>query len=162
MAKRLVNPNGGNRGMSKISTRFRTQGPYQSDFDPNMADIQEFINNQVYVRGGSMQTPAGTDQSFPITLDGTARFLWGVTFYSDDFLDLVTLVLNRENIIQETPVVFFTPDINVKFGVFYPLPRPLNGADTMAIEITSQTSHNFAYALYLSDSRPAASGLKTK
>lgn len=152
----------GQIGMSKVSNRFKTQGPYQSDFDPNMADIQEFINNQTYMRGDNLTTPNGTSQDFPVQVDGTARFFWGIVFYSDDYLDLVTLTINREKVINAVPVVFLTPDLNIKFGLFYAVPRPLNGNDTVTLTVKSDSSHTLSYCIWLSDTRPAASGLPTK
>jgi hypothetical protein len=128
----------------------------------NQSKGQEFTNKQLYTRGFTYNVVSGPGNNFAPNLGGKARFLHGITIYSEsnnagDF-DLFSLTINSEVIVDKVLWLNYNgqgPSGNIfKTDQFYALPRMLSGSDSVQLNYDSVNVHKIHIVFYLSDVRP--------
>ena len=94
-------------------------------------EVQAFIRDQVR-RKGFVFSGGTTPQDFKLTLSGSARFFYGLTF--ENKIGTVTLTINNEVVFENVSARF------LQFGQtnqdYYAVNRPLSGQDSITITIT--------------------------
>lgn len=119
----------------------------------NQAQIQQFINKQLWMAGGQIQTAVGTTTTTTVKWGGQSRFLAGFNFYSNNpNLHSVSVILNQETIIDNVPLPFLSPNGafgNMKFQQYFEFIRPLSGSDVMIFSINSQIAEQVSYGIYM-------------
>ena len=128
------------------------------------SESQNFTNKQLYSKGFTFNVVSGPGNNFAPNLGGKARFLYGITIYSEannfnDF-DLFSLTINSEVVIDKVLWNNYNgqgPSGNIfKTDQFYSLPRILSGADSVQLNYDSVNTHKIHIVFYLSDVRPNA------
>lgn len=125
----------------------------------NTKAIQDFINSQIYAMGFQFGVSVGVNTNIPIKLSGSSRRLFGLCLFvqsdkvNDD--DTFSLTINQENIITTSLWRAWYPSVtlgNYKPQMFFPIPRPLSGSDSVNISWTAVTAKQVYPIFYLSDS----------
>lgn len=137
--------------MDKKRTPLNKPG-FQIDYNDfsNAGKIQNFINKQLWVAGGSVNTNAGNTVQTRVQWGGQSRFLVGFNFYANNPLShTISIILNQETIIDALPLVFLQPLANIRFIQYFEYIRPLSGSDTLIYNITSTVSEAVNYGVYM-------------
>lgn len=126
MAKRVIIKTPGERIPSMQTNNY-------SDFK----SVQEYNKSQIYFKGFQKNVAVGSNV-LDLQLGGSARRMFGLIFIvsgagTDD--DLVSLTINNEQIIIDTHWRAFSPNQtgNPKDLMYFPIPRPLSGSDSVAL-----------------------------
>lgn len=125
---------------------------FQIDYNNfgNMDDIQAFINKQLWVTGSNFNTNAGQPVNEQVKWGGQSRFLLGFNFYCNNpNAHSLTVNLNQELMIENTPLIFLQPLGNLRFIQYFEFIRPLSGSDTLTFTLTSTVSENVGYGVYM-------------
>lgn len=119
----------------------------------NMADINKFINKQLWVTGSSFQTNNGNQVNETVKWGGQSRFLIGFNFLTNDpSQHTISINLNQELVIENTNLAFLTPMFNIRFIQYYEFIRPLSGSDTLTFHVNSLVSDRIYYSVYMTRS----------
>lgn len=121
--------------------------------------LQDFNNRQIYTKGFSFNSQAGTTNTESINLGGKARMLHGICFYGDfNFAgdrDKLSLVINSEQLIDKVIWWNYNPQGQAgnifKTNQFFALPRPLSGADSCQVILETINAHPYDVVFFLSD-----------
>lgn len=125
----------------------------------NPTELQNFNNRQIYTKGFSFTSQAGTENQESPILGGKARFLHGITVFNNSANitdeDVLSLTLNEELIISKVIWWAYNPQGAVgnifKREQYFPLPRPLSGSDSLTTLYKTANAHNYYIVFYLSD-----------
>lgn len=123
----------------------------------NSRALQSYIKSQVYTKGFSQAVNAGANTSLAnvTSLGGSARRLYGLAIWvsqaniADD--DTFSLTINNEQIIIKNYWRSFCPQFNYKMDMYFPIPRPLSGSDTIEMSWQSVGAKTVYPIFYLSD-----------
>lgn len=123
----------------------------------NQKAVQLYNNSQVYFKGFTLGASAGQNSFTGIQLGGSARRLFGINMFvaqaaiADD--DTFSLLINNELIIDKCLWRAFFPQQtgNIKQDMFFSIPRPLSGSDSVEMSYTSVTAKNIFPIFYLSN-----------
>lgn len=119
----------------------------------NTAQIQEFINKQLWTMGSEFNSVANGSADESVKWGGQSRFLCGFNFYAaTPSAHRVSITLNNEKMIENVPLVFLQPNLNLRFIQYYEFIRPLSGSDTMVINLKSTVAEAVSYTLYMTRS----------
>lgn len=132
------------------------QNVNQNNFD-NQAQIQAYNKSQIYFKGFTQGVLAGMNVISNLQLGGSAKRLFGLNLWvaqaniADD--DVFSLSINNELIIDKCLWRAFFPQQtgNIKQQMYYEIPRPLSGADTLEISYTAVNAKNIYFIFYLSN-----------
>lgn len=133
--------------------RFRIPAQLPGDFS-DMDQIVEFYRKAKFAQGYQFNVAVGENTFQNMTFPGTARMLLGFTLIdtSRDPLNLFTLNLNGENIIEDASWVEYTKVLQNPVAVatlvtgssfkeeYYEYLRPLGGNDKVKIRYTAATA----------------------
>lgn len=128
---------------------------FQVDYNnfQNMADIQNFINKQLWVTGSQFNTNAGQTTTTKVQWGGQSRFLLGFNFFCNNpQAHQLTVNLNQELLIENTPLIFLQPLGNLRFIQYFEFIRPLSGSDTLTFTVNSTVSETIGYGVYMTRS----------
>lgn len=118
-----------------------------------MADINKFINKQLWVTGSSFMSNNGTQVNETVKWGGQSRFLIGFNFMADNPAQhSISINLNQELIIENTTLAFLTPMYNIRFIQYFEFIRPLSGSDTLTFHVNSTISERIYYSVYMTRS----------
>jgi hypothetical protein len=119
----------------------------------NTADIQKFINRQLWVAGGSFNTDTAQVVNNTVKWGGQSRFLCGFAFICNNpQAHILTITLNQEKIVDSLPLTFLFPSGgfgNIKFQQYFEFIRPLSGSDVMIFSVTSTISEKIDFGIYM-------------
>jgi hypothetical protein len=119
----------------------------------NSADIQKFINRQLWVAGGSVLTDTANVVNQTVKWGGQSRFLCGFNFFMNNpQAHIITITLNQEKIIDSVPISALFPSGafgNIKFQQYFEFIRPLSGSDVMIFSLTSTIAESISYGIYM-------------
>lgn len=115
--------------------------------------IKDFINKQLWMTGGSIQTSAGAVTNTKIQWGGQSRFLCGFNLYANNpTAHTISITLNQETIIDNSPLVFLQPLGNIRFIQYFEFIRPMSGNDNMVFSINSTVAEAVGYSIYMTRS----------
>lgn len=116
----------------------------------NTAEIQQFINKQLWVAGGSINTAVGQVVNTTVKWGGQSRFLCGFNFYANNpTAHTLSIVLNQETILDSVPLIFMQPLGNLRFIQYFEFIRPLSGSDVLIFSLTSTIAESVGYGVYM-------------
>lgn len=119
----------------------------------NSADIQKFINKQLWVAGGTYNSAAGTTTTTTVKWGGQSRFLCGFNFYANNPANhAISIILNQETIIDSVPMSFLVPNGafgNIKFLQYFEFIRPLSGSDVLIFSDVATVAEQVLYGVYM-------------
>lgn len=118
----------------------------------NTAEIQKFINKQLWIAGGNFNTTANDTVTTTVKWGGQSRFLAGFNFSAQNIgSHTISIVLNQETIVDNLNLQFLVPNVfgNIRFLQYFELIRPLSGADTLIFSVTSLVSEQIVYGVYM-------------
>lgn len=125
---------------------------FQIDYNDygNIDDIQKFINKQLWVTGSQFNANAGQTTTTKVQWGGQSRFLCGFNFFCNNpTAHQLTVNLNQELVIENTPLIFFQPLGNLRFIQYFEFIRPLSGSDTLTFTVASTVSESIGYGVYM-------------
>ena len=138
MTRTVNTPNGGKPNFQIDYNNFK-----------NATQIQDFINKQLWVAGGSYTSQVGTSNN-TVKWGGQSRFFCGLIFFANNPQShVITVTLNNEKVIDSLPLVFLYPLGNIKFMQYYEFIRPLSGSDTLIFTDTATVSEEVQYGIYM-------------
>lgn len=141
--------------MRKFNTRptgASNKPKFQIDYNnfSNMEQIQAFINKQLWVTGSTFNSNAGNTVTEKVEWGGQSRFLLGFNFYANNpTAHQISINLNQELMIENTPLVFLQPLANLRFIQYFEFIRPLSGSDTLTFTVNSTVSESIGYGVYM-------------
>jgi hypothetical protein len=118
----------------------------------NTAEIQKFINKQLWVAGGFFNSVANDTVINTVKWGGQSRFLSGFNFVAQNSTaHNLSVVLNQETIIDNVNLSFLIPNFsgNFRFQQYFEFIRPLSGADTLIFSLTSTVAERIDYGVYM-------------
>lgn len=136
----------------QLPTNRPNRPKFQVDYNnfANMGDIQNFINKQLWVTGSTFQSQAGNTITTKVNWGGQSRFLLGFNFYANNpTAHQLTINLNQELIVENTPLIFFQPLGNLRFIQYFEFIRPLSGSDTLTFTVNSTVAEDIGYGVYM-------------
>lgn len=141
--------------MRKFNTRptgAKNKPNFQIDYNNfgNMEQIQAFINKQIWVTGSTFNSNAGNSVTEKVEWGGQSRFLLGFNFYANNpTAHQISINLNQELMIENTPLIFLQPLGNLRFIQYFEFIRPLSGSDTLTFTVNSTVSESIGYGVYM-------------
>lgn len=141
--------------MRKFNTRptgAKNKPNFQIDYNnfSNMEQIQAFINKQIWVTGSTFNSNAGNTITEKVEWGGQSRFLLGFNFYANNpTAHQISINLNQELMIENTPLIFLQPLGNLRFIQYFEFIRPLSGSDTLTFTVNSTVSESIGYGVYM-------------
>jgi len=118
----------------------------------NTAEIQKFINRQLWVSGGSFNTDTANVVNTTVKWGGQSRFLCGFNFVCNNpTAHTITITLNQEKLIDSLPISLLTANVfgNLKFLQYFEFIRPLSGSDVMIFSVTSTVAESVGFGVYM-------------
>lgn len=134
--------------------------PAMRDFNlNNQESVQDYNKSQIYIKGFSIGVSTGINNSVGnIQLGGAAKRLYGLVIYLDVTkladADTFSLSINNESIINNTIWYAFYPSVqygNMKPQMYFPMPRPLSGSDSVEFSWTAVSAKTVYPVFYLSN-----------
>lgn len=134
----------------------KTNGIDQHDLE-NADTLKSFVKKQIYMKGFNFNVVVGDNPTNDIKLGGKARFLYGINLLitaarvADE--DLFSLTINEEVICDKVNWKNFYPGLNSgKLQMYFPIPRPLSGSDSVNIGWTATGANKTVYpSFFLSE-----------
>lgn len=115
-----------------------------------MEQIQAFTNKQIWVTGSTFNSNAGNTVTEKVEWGGQSRFLLGFNFYANNpTAHQISITLNQELMIENTPLIFLQPLGNLRFIQYFEFIRPLSGSDTLTFTVNSTVSESIGYGVYM-------------
>lgn len=133
----------------------KTKPNFQIDYNnfKNSGEIQNFINKQLWVAGGTINSNANNPVTNTIKWGGQSRFLLGFNFFAQNITQhTVSIILNQETIDDSVPLIFLCPNGgggNIKFQQYFERIRPLSGSDTLIFTFNSTIAEPINYGVYM-------------
>jgi len=120
-------------------------------------EVQSFIKSQIYFKGFIKGVSVGANPDITIQLGGTPRKLYGICLYIQNDKtandDTFGLTINEEQIITDCIWRAFNPQQtgNFKTNIFFDIPRPLSGNDSVVMNFKATAAMNIYPVFYLSN-----------
>jgi hypothetical protein len=116
----------------------------------NTDEIQKFINKQLWVAGGLINTNTTNVVNTTVKWGGQSRFLCGFNFYANNpTAHTLSIVLNQETILDSIPLIFMQPLGNLRFIQYFEFIRPLSGSDVLIFSLASTVAETVNYGVYM-------------
>lgn len=145
--KRIGAPNNG---------QISTPGVNPKNFS-STASLQNYIRSQIYVKGYNINVAMGGNANIgDIVFGGQAKFLYGFVIYNSVVgFDTFSLTINNEVIVTDALQAAYDPRTNARgFDMYFPMPRPLTGADSVQFSYTADAAKAVYPVFYLSNFAP--------
>ena len=119
----------------------------------NATEVQDFINKQLWVAGGSYNSDTAQVTNTTVKWGGQSRFLAGFNFFCNNPQShTISIILNNEKVIDSVPLIFLQPLGNIRFIQYFEFIRPLSGSDTLVFSDVSTVSESVGYGVYMTRS----------
>lgn len=131
----------------------KKQNPqFQIDYNnfKNATEIQDFINKQLWVAGGTYNSDTAQVTTTTVKWGGQSRFLCGFNFYCNNPANhTISIILNNEKVIDSVPLIFLQPLGNLRFIQYFEFIRPLSGSDTLVFSDVATIAEPVGYGVYM-------------